>query len=276
MKSIRLNEDQLKKLQDIEIELLQEVDRICQKHNLVYTLAFGTLLGAVRHQGFIPWDDDIDIWMPREDYNKFKEICKTELNEKYFYQSHSTDKKYYYVFDKLRVNNTVFKETFLAKHKMHHGVFLDIFPLDYVADKPSKRKRQYFLFHFYRTGLISKFVDIKARKGKKKFMAMILKLLYLFFPMRFLYKKANKHATKYQHIPQKYYTDFSVGLGRVDDMYLLPVEYFKDIIRVPFGPIEANVPKQYDELLRKTYGDYMQLPPVENRKTEHDLLEFDF
>ena len=117
MNTIKLNEEQLSCLKKIELEMLQEVDRICQKHNLVYTLAYGSLLGAIRHKGFIPWDDDIDIWMPREDYNRFKEICKTELNEKYFYQGNETDKEYFYLFDKLRANDTYLRKLFYLNTK---------------------------------------------------------------------------------------------------------------------------------------------------------------
>ncbi len=133
MPKMVLTDMQLRTIQQIETDVLCEVDRICKKHQIKYVLGFGTLIGAVRHQGFIPWDDDVDICMMRKDYERFKDICKTELNPKYFYQSKDTDPEYYHLFDKIRVNGTVFKEDLIAEHDIHHGVYIDIYAFFFVS-----------------------------------------------------------------------------------------------------------------------------------------------
>ena len=121
----------LRQAQLIMLDMLVEFDTICRKHNLKYWLDSGTLLGAVRHQGFIPWDDDIDLSMPLEDYRKFKEIAKSELSENIFFQTRKTDKEFKFDYIKLRSNRASIVE-FHEKDKeinYHQGVFVDIFPM---------------------------------------------------------------------------------------------------------------------------------------------------
>lgn len=114
-------------LQKVEFDILVEFDRICRKFNLKYFLFSGTLLGAVRHGGFIPWDDDIDVAMPINDYYKFVKICKTELGEDYFLQTYNTDYVNFW-YAKIRKNNTTMLESGFENVNMHHGVWIDIFP----------------------------------------------------------------------------------------------------------------------------------------------------
>ena len=128
-------DSKLRKLQLCELEILCEFVRICEKHNLQYFLVGGTLLGAVRHQGFIPWDDDIDVAMPREDYDRFAAIADKELAPQYFYQSPDTDPYYFLTYAKLRKNGTEVYEERFKNAKFHKGVFIDIIPLD-ICPKP--------------------------------------------------------------------------------------------------------------------------------------------
>ncbi len=122
--------DKLRQLQLCELEILDEFVRLCEKHGLRYYLVGGTLLGAVRHHGFIPWDDDIDVAMPRADYDRFGEVCRTELDLKFFYQCPETDPYYFLSYNKLRKNGTEVYEERFKDAKFHQGVFIDIFPLD--------------------------------------------------------------------------------------------------------------------------------------------------
>lgn len=121
----------LRKLQLVELEILNEFVRICEAHSLQYYLVGGTLLGAVRHKGFIPWDDDIDVAMPREDYDSFAQIAPQELNSQYFYQSSETDPYYFLTYAKIRKNGTEVYEERFKNAKFHKGIFIDIFPLDF-------------------------------------------------------------------------------------------------------------------------------------------------
>lgn len=127
--------NKLRQLQLCELEILNEFVRICEKYGLRYYLVGGTLLGAVRHQGFIPWDDDIDVAMLRTDYERFADICRYELGEKYFYQNVKTDPYYFLTYAKLRKNNTEFYEERFCNAKFHKGIFIDIIPLD-VCPRP--------------------------------------------------------------------------------------------------------------------------------------------
>ena len=112
------------------VDILVEIDRICKKHDIKYYLAYGTAIGAVRHNGFIPWDDDADIHMFKEDYEKFAEVCKSELGDKFFLQNEQTDKGYKMYLPKVRMNNTAFVESFTKDWDIHHGIYVDIFILD--------------------------------------------------------------------------------------------------------------------------------------------------
>jgi len=137
-----MNANQLKRLQNIEYEILQEIVRICEKNNLSYFLIGGTLLGAVRHKGFIPWDDDLDIAIPRKDYEKFLKICQTQLNSDYFLHCNKTDPDYWLPFAKVRKKNTLFDEKSITSIETHKGIYNDVFPLD-NAKKTTKYYSKY-------------------------------------------------------------------------------------------------------------------------------------
>ena len=123
----------MNELQQIDSDLLKEYIDFCEKHNLTYFLMAGTLLGAIRHKGFIPWDDDIDVAMPREDYDRFCELAAKEFTGDIFFQSYKTDKHFPYVFSKLRNTNTTFIEAVYKHVDMNHGVYIDIFPIDGIS-----------------------------------------------------------------------------------------------------------------------------------------------
>lgn len=270
MSSIILSDIQLREIQEIEIEVLREVDRICKKHGIKYVLAYGTLIGAIRHKGFIPWDDDIDICMLRKDYNRFKKICLTELNERFFYQSKDTDSKYYHLFDKIRVNNTIFKEDLLEEYDIHHGVYIDIFPMDYVPENKLLRKIQFCKFHFYRTGLMAKYMSMKERTGVKLYVAKLLRLLFKGMSLDKLYVKATKEAMKYDDQKHTYIYNFC---SAVNEDSLCHANCLEDVIYTKFEDDVFMIPQNYDEVLKVEYGDYMQLPPEKDRIPHHYLTE---
>lgn len=270
MSKIVLEDSQRKRVQELEIEILSEIDRICKKYDIKYTLAYGTLIGTIRHRGFIPWDDDIDIAMTRENYEKFKKIAKREMSDRFFYQTNATDPEYFHLFDKVRMNGTVFKETFLAKYHIHHGVYVDILPIDNIPDSKIKFFIQYGLFHLFRTGLMAKYLDVKARTGKKKIVFSILRMLYFPFSTKMLYKNAIVVARKYEKKPGKRVA-FLMSPYHLRDV--VDSSCYKKFTKMPFEGKEYMVVSDYDYLLTSVYGDYMKLPPLEKQTTRHDLEE---
>ena len=139
-----MKEVTLRQLQLAELDILLEIDRVCTENNIKYFLDSGTALGAVRHKGFIPWDDDIDICMMRDDYEKFIRLAPEKLSQKYFLQTLKTDPGYNKLHAKVRKNGTVFKEDANLMRNMNHGLFVDIYPFDYL---PKHGKKLFILLN---------------------------------------------------------------------------------------------------------------------------------
>lgn len=270
MQQITLSEEQRNKVQRYELQILRDLDEVCLNNNIKYYVGYGSTIGAVRHNGFIPWDDDIDLCMMRADFEKFKMIFKKEMPSRYFYQCNDTDPEYFHLIDKVRINGTIFKETFVSQYNIHHGVYIDVFPIDYIPENPVLRALQYYKFHFYRTGLMAKYLHLDARKGKKRTLFTILRVLYKPFSVKHLYSKATEIAKKYSGTRHKMATSFYNSYHKLDTF---ESEVYEDLERHKFEDIETYIPKQYDIYLRKIYGDYMRLPPEEKRITRHDLSE---
>ncbi len=265
------NNDILKELQEIEYDILIEFDRICKKHNLKYILTAGTLLGCVRHNGFIPWDDDVDVAMPREDYNKFIEIYEKELDtDKYYFQSLETDDKYGLPLSKLRRKGTIFKEQTNPYPKEEQGVWIDIFPMDKISENKIISFLTYCKVFYYKTIIAHKQHFTFASKGIKKIIFSIIKFNSLFYSIDYAKKRYFSILNK----ENKKKTNNIINYGGA---YLLkeitPRDIIDDIITHPFEGKQFNIPKDYDSYLTRLYGDYMKLPPEEKRASHHLVEE---
>ncbi len=261
MESIVLSNEQLKELQKVELELLQELHRICKKCDIKYTIIAGTLLGAVRHNGFIPWDDDADVAMLRSEYLKFVEACKTELNhEKYYFQDHNNTPGYRWGYAKLRKKNTVF-----LRHNQEHmpydqGVFIDIFPLDYVSNIRIIRMIKNFECFIIRKILwseVGKYAD--KSPVKRKVYSCINRIsvdkVYNYYDKRLL--STNKRKTRWVR---------TLLFPTANNAYGYCVKWYEDTQPILFEKIEFSGMKHYDEYLTFKFGDYMKLPPESARK----------
>ena len=265
--------EELKRIQELEFDALKEIDRICRKYNLDYSLTGGTLLGAIRHKGFIPWDDDIDIAMPRDEYDKLWEICRKELDSKFFLQSHDTEKNWYRLYSKIRVNDTLFKELAHSEQDIHHGIYIDIFPLDNVPNNKVLKTIQKMRFGFYKLGLSVKYINPNYRKGIKRIVAFLLKLAYCPFRISFLYEKADKCLKAYNNTDCLRVINYNGAYG---DREIFPREYFNETIDLRFEDAFFKCSKYYDQILTQLYGDYMTLPPVEKRRSLHTVVSYRF
>ena len=194
----------MNKVQQESFKILREIDRICRKHDIPYFLSSGTLLGAVRHKGFIPWDDDLDIGMTRDSLKKFEKVIAEELDPGYFYQSKKTDRYYFNSYPKIRSNSFKLIERTTKHLNIHKGVWVDIFPYDNVSNIEKERTEQFLP--------IRKIDDIMRRflyiyptekdRGLKKFIKSTIrfingKLVSLYFFLPRLYKKRDLYLLFY-------------------------------------------------------------------------------
>ena len=259
---IRLDGGSLRTLQLLELELLQEVDRICRKCGIHYNIIAGTLLGAVRHRGFIPWDDDADVAMLRGEYERFREACRTELDtERFCFQDHTVTPGYRWGYGKLRRKDTVF----LREHQEHmpyeQGVFIDVFPLDAVPDH--RFGRALVNFDCF---LIRKF--LWARVGRKADKSPFRRALYAVMDLvpekRTLrrldrrIRRAGRRDTGWVRILTFPTPNREYGYRR---------EWYAGEEPAVFEGIVFPGTADPDGYLRFKFGDYMQLPPPEQRRT---------
>ena len=249
-------------LKGIQLDILNDIHQYCIANNIRYSIAYGTLLGAVRHKGYIPWDDDIDIMMPREDYERF---IKTYGNSIYRIADLSNNPEYGLPFAKVEDYRTIMDE--YVEGKTVYGVYVDVFPVDNVPDNIFKRK--YFYWKVSCWGVLYNLKTVKTQKGRniiKNIMLVASHLVLHFVSKRYIAYKISEMATTYVHNDTDY-----MGVVAVPDVYIdyVPSRFFDDYVELPFETLIVKAIKAYDKDLKAAYGDYMQLPPVEKRVSHH-------
>ena len=258
---IELSQEELRKLQLIELEMLIEVDRICRKHNIHYSLTGGTLIGAVRHKGFIPWDDDLDVMFIHEEYERFYEACKTDLDtSRFFFQDYRTDPHYLWGYGKMRRIGTEYIKSGQESLKQKTGVCIDLFNFSNVPDSRLKRKFFHTIMFCIRKTLYS---EMGRHIEKSRFLRMWYSILSC-IPSRFVNNirlKIVKHYQKKQTA--------NVSCSALPIPYLIDgfdKKVFEEYTYLPFENREFMATAHWDYYLSAEYGDYMQLPKEENRR----------
>lgn len=273
-------------LKQIELSILKDVAKFCDDNNIRYYLGGGTLLGAVRHKGFIPWDDDIDISMPRPDYIRFV-TTYNGTHPHFFVKSIEIDAKYWRTFAKVFDNRTYLQEDCIRVQKKGNGVFIDVFPIDGLPNTHWKQlllfKEQEFFNFLYHGSAWNytksyKYADANRRFSTfKGYIRTVLKFVAITLlhplPTTWLIKKINSNASKYSYLNATY-----IG-AIVDCAHGATCE---KIAKVEFEPrilfeFEGGWfwgPKGYHLYLSNLYGDYMKLPPPNKRVTHHDFKAF--
>jgi len=251
----------------VELELLLELDRICTTLSIPYALYFGTLLGAVRHKGFIPWDDDVDVVMLREDYERFLRESQSLLPDHYFLQTMDTDPEYPYTFAKIRDSRTTFIEAPLAQRRMNHGIYIDIFPLDGVPNDPRIRRLGWYLLSA--VGRMSFLKGFEEKFAPRSFLERgIIRVLP--FSDRSLLKLYSKLIS----IMGSRKTSF-VAHSSFPSIAIKRLVYRKDwVLETTPTEFEGHffpAPRDFDGPLRSVYGNYMTPPPAEKRVSVHQL-----
>lgn len=263
----------IKKIQELQLNMLLEFDKICRRNNIKYILFGGTLLGAIRHKGFIPWDDDIDVGLLRNDYEKFIKIAKEELPGSLFLQHTSTDKKSIFPFVKIRKKHTLFLEKGTRKIKMNQGVFIDVFPLDNYNSQDKKNikilRRVNILMNLMIKGH-SKFIYNKSKWYLQPF--KILMKVFVFVPSKWFIKRIDIELSKLKSIKADYVNHYTNGISKKRlDRFKIEKSAFDNLIEVEFNDNFFPVPKNYDLILKRCYGDYMKLPPKEKQIPHHGV-----
>lgn len=242
-------ETKLRQCQLVMLRMLKIFDYLCRKHKIDYFLTGGTLLGAVRHQGFIPWDDDIDVGMTRVNYEKFVKCAAAELPNDIFFQNSETDRFYpktSNVDARLRDKYSSYQLASGEIKKSHEGLMLDIFVFD-----------RSFLPHNFFVIALNKVMKFVLNDNQKR--ALVLKWIDKWVPL-----------------PLVYCSNYMQYLGEIKaGTYVKPNE-LTTLIDMEFEDMRAMVPKRYDTYLSRQYGDYMKLPPVEKRVSHHNVVAHPF
>jgi lipopolysaccharide cholinephosphotransferase len=248
----------LREIQLFQLQMLKDIADICEKNHIKYSLSDGSLLGAVRHKGFIPWDDDIDIMMEWTEYLRFLKIAPAELGEKYFLQNKNTDKEYWLSWSKIRANNTTSMPKDSMEWNIHWGICIDIFPV--IGIKKENKEKQLKRLSKNKLLLMDKYLKATNTQISNK-----LKLLYAvpYKIRRFIYKLIER-----KNIISLKETDWCCQMCRLDRLY--PTSIFSEYKMIRFEDRDFMVIKDCEEYLRIQYGDYMKLPP-ENERIGHAL-----
>lgn len=264
------------KIQNLQITILDEFTRLCDKYNLLYSLGYGTLLGAVRHKGFIPWDDDIDVMMPRGDYETFIKVALSELKEEFFLQNYRTDPNSIFTYSKIRINDTTYKESMIYDIDMHHGVYIDVFPLDYTSDNINKDK--ILLRRIY---MLSKLNRYRARHrrdfAENKIHKTFISAVHPFIKKinnTLIIKEINRLTMKNPKNENEEMTLFLFDGSMYNYKRSKTTRAdFVNYISLTFENRRYKAIRNYKEHLENNYGDYMKLPCHEERYPKHDIVE---
>ncbi len=262
-------------LQNTLLDILKVTVDTLDKHGIKPFLVAGSCIGAVRHGGIIPWDDDIDIGLFREDYEKAREILIRELPEGYIYCDERTEKDYPYNFGKVRKKGTAFVHGGDSHLDMHQGIYMDVFPFDAIPES-----RDDFLPVFKKSQTYRKMIDLKSMSYKKDgklrpiTQLPIIFLGHLLVNKKKTQKKLNALITRYnEDKDSKYLFSFLSVYGEKER---IEREWFASLREVDFGGVRAYIPEGYDPYLSFLYGDYMTPPPEDKRISHHDAIFISF
>lgn len=264
------DKETLAKLQKLELELLRDFADLCEKHQIDYFGVGGTAIGAVRHGGFIPWDDDIDVGLTRENYEKFLEVAQREFCDKYKVVNAETEPNYPLMSSRWIIKGSKFKEECFKDLDIDLGIFLDLYCFDNVADEERKMRRQGWSAWFWGKLLILRFIGrpvLYFGGWKAKVVTGISILAHGFLKLfhvspGFLYRQAKKTASKYRDVDTKrvaYFFDPKPFTSILEKEDIIPTKFME------YDGLQIRFPARTEHYLKKRYGDYMTLPPEDKR-----------
>lgn len=264
------------KLHSCQLLLAGELKRICDKNNIKYYMIAGTLLGAVRHNGFIPWDDDMDFAIMRTDFQRFIDACNNELGKDFELQHMFSDEHYALPVAKLLLKGTNFTERNSSKNKSKKGIFIDIFPYDSIPDTDEQRAKHNKNTYFLKRLFLAKQGYQIAEKGQilKSLVYFVLKGISLFVSKKWLRNRLELELSRYENQTTKKVAALGGAYGYKKES--VERQWFNESVELPFEDIFLSAPKEYEKYLTYFYGDYMTPPPENKRNNRHQALEIDF
>lgn len=251
----------IKDLQNVILNIAQDIDQFCNKYGISYRLMGGSALGAKRHGGFIPWDDDLDIFMSPDEYEQFRDAFNKYGDKNKYYLQELGASKGKVITAKVRLNNSYFEESIIKGWKIHHGIYIDIFILHTSPNNMLLRRWQYvWAKYLIVKGLANK--EYKRRGGLIYLLLRSLKIL----PKRFLLNFGLNQVYAFRHKKTNFFCNYLGKALMKNGTY--KYEYFANVKRVPFEIIELNVADRLEEFLTDRFGDYMKPPSQERIKYE--------
>lgn len=259
----------IREVQDKILEVMKYIDLVCRMNNIVYFIMGGTALGAVRHGGFIPWDDDLDIFMIPAEYQKFKKVIELDGNSKFIIQEWKTTDKYL-EYAKVRMNGTTFiEESFKDRKGLHQGIYVDIMMLHKVPTNKQIQKLVYYESKFVTLYALTQ-RNWKPKSGGQKMMVNLLKIL----PCKLMAKLFYKRIYKYENMTKNFIYCYWITPAKFRSGLFEP-EFFADPVDIPFEDTKLLGSAHIKEYLKYRYGNYMKLPSEEQQKAAVHAMIFD-
>lgn len=261
----------ISELRKIQMDILTYVDNTCREYDVHYSMSGGTLIGAIRHKGFIPWDDDIDIMLTREDYNRLIRVMQEKFQNgerRYKILTHGIDQDFKFPYAKVVDESTLIIED--VKGCKNFGVFIDVFPIDFIPDGKCSTLfiKQHILYYLLN---IKRLRWNKGRSFLKNMLILVLQYALLPLSSDKIISKIDKVATNASMFPTKRRSCLVWGYGKKE---IVPATIHNNHIDVIFEDRKYMAIKDYDIYLTSLFGDYMQLPPEEKQVTHHDFKAF--
>lgn len=266
--------EQADKLHKCLLLIADEIKRICDKNSIKYFLIGGSLLGAVRHKGFIPWDDDLDIGMMRTDYQRFVEVCKSDLGDQFILCTLQTEKNYAYGFAKIRLKGTALIETSTPQNT-EIGIFVDVFPIDKMPKSKVSQKVQFLSSKIFARALFKKY-EYKVDESRHNYFVRFLYGIMSYLPKSFLIKMIERCNTRYNKA-KSFECYINLHSSYKYGKEIFPINSLDSgFVGKQFEGRIYTIPKNAETILTSLYGDFMKLPPKEKQVFRHSLGEIKF
>jgi lipopolysaccharide cholinephosphotransferase len=262
-------------VKELQMSILDEIHQICQKYDIGYSLIGGTLLGAIRHHGFIPWDDDMDIGMLRSEYEKFIIAAKNELPSSLFLQSFETENEYPSAFAKIRMNKTKWVESLSSHLKIHQGIYIDIFPYDVTPVSTIKQRYQKYLLLLFKRLIAAKQDQYRFNQNRpfKILFYLSFKMITWLFTINQLVKCQNSIMKLFDNEISNNVTN--MGGGYTYEKQTMPKSIFYKLKEAKFENRIYMIFAEPEIYLSHLMGNYMILPPEKDRENRHNISYYE-